>query len=183
MAPRLPTSSPRSGLATGDLLIGLALTGVVLALVLPTLGARSLRASVDDLVADVEKMRLGAEHHLRNNRSWPTPGVPGAIPRELTDVFADDASLARDRYTMQWTRWEVVDSVEALAPSTMSPPADAPPDSLGPVMLPLVREVGGIVVHTGDPTLLAELLRRYGATSFVSDTMWTLVLPERAGGG
>lgn len=174
--------SPRNGLATGDFLIGLALAAVVLALVFPTLQARSFRATVEAMVNDVERMRLGAERYLHANGSWPTPGAPGAIPRELADVFPSDPSLERDRYTMQWTRWEVVDYVEAPRPSDEAPRADAPPDSVGPTTIPKVREVGGVVVHTRDPALLAELLQRYGEASFVRDATWTLVLPERATG-
>ena len=60
---------------------------------------------------------------------------------------------------------------------------DAPPDTVGPELMPVVRQIGGIILHSSDGALLAELLQRYGTeASFVRDTTWTLVLPERAGG-
>jgi hypothetical protein len=48
-------------------------------------------------------------------------------------------------------------------------------------MVPITRAVGAVAVHAGDDALLAELLVHYGrGTSFVVDTMWLLVLPERS---
>ena len=48
-------------------------------------------------------------------------------------------------------------------------------------MLPLARAVGAVAVYSGEEALLAELLAHYGSdASFVVDSMWMLVLPERA---
>jgi hypothetical protein len=47
-------------------------------------------------------------------------------------------------------------------------------------MLPVVRRVGGVVVHSGNETLLAELMEHFSdQSSFLLDTTWTWVLPER----
>ena len=174
--------SDTTGVTTGDFVIGLALFALLLALVYPTLRARSFRGSLAETVTEVEAFRAGAQRSLQTTGSWPAPEVLGAIPPELSGVFPGETGLAREKYTLQWGRWEVVDYVEA-PPSSALPPADAPPDTVGPEMIPVVREVGGIILHSSDGSLLAELLERYGkAASFVRDTTWTLVLPERAGG-
>jgi hypothetical protein len=48
-------------------------------------------------------------------------------------------------------------------------------------MQPIVEVVGALVVHTSDAALLAELSDRYAEQiSFALDTIWMLVLPERA---
>jgi hypothetical protein len=48
-------------------------------------------------------------------------------------------------------------------------------------MLPVPRAVGAVGVHSGEESLLAELLEHYGMeASFVVDTVWLLVLPERS---
>ena len=128
-----------------------------------------------------QHLRERAEGYLQANGSWPAPETPGTIPLELTHLFPVETDLARDRYTLQWSRWEVVDSVE-VPPSVEEAPVDAPPDTVSPTMMPVVRRVGGIVLHSGDPALLAELLLHYGTdASFVRDTIWTLVLPARGG--
>ncbi len=174
--------SDTRGVATGDVIIGLSLLTLLLALVYPTLRARGFRGSLAETVSEVEVFRAGAERFRQVNDSWPAPEAPGAIPPELAGLFPGDASLAREKYTLQWGRWEVVDYVEA-PPSSAPPPADAPPDTVGPELMPVVRQIGGIILHSSDGALLAELLQRYGTeASFVRDTTWTLVLPGRAGG-
>jgi hypothetical protein len=60
-------------------------------------------------------------------------------------------------------------------------PGDAPPDDAPRTATPLVQLIGAVVVYSDDDRLLGELLARYGRNaSFVRDTTWTLVLPERA---
>ena len=174
--------SDTRGVTTGDFVIGLSLLTLLLALVYPTLRARDFRGSLAETVSEVEAVRAGARRFLQMNGSWPAPEAPGAIPPELAGLFPGDTGLAREKYTLQWGRWEVVDYVEA-PPSNELRPVDAPPDSVGPELMPVVREIGGIILHSSDGALLAELLQHYGTdASFVRDTTWTLVLPERAGG-
>lgn len=169
------------GVSTADVVVGIALVTVVLALAYPTLKARSFRASVAAMVLDVDALREGAEDYLRASGSWPAPEATGTIPPELTHLFPGDTDLAREQYTLQWSRWEVVDYVEA-PPSVEETPVDAPPDTVGLAMMPVVREVGGIILHSSNASLLAELLLRYGTdASFVRDSTWTLLLPARGG--
>jgi hypothetical protein len=48
----------------------------------------------------------------------------------------------------------------------------------------VTRELGAVAVHTGDEILRAALLAHYGmGASFVLDTMWMVVLPERSASG
>lgn len=177
---RLPTG--RFGLTAGDWSIGVALIAVVVALLVPSLRVRAFRTELAEAVGEVESLRLGASGYLHQRRAWPAAAAAGAIPTELLGSFPSSTDLVRDRYTLEWAVWEVVDSVEA-PPPTGPPPVDAPPDSVGPGMVPEVHRIGGIVVYSADERLLAGLLRRYGrGPSFVRDTTWTLVLPERGGG-
>lgn len=173
----------RAGLSTGDVLIVLAALTVVLALAYPTLSARAFHADLAETFAQVEAVRTVARAHRLERGSWPASGEPGALPSELAGALGRRDGTGTDgRATLQWTTWEVVDSVEA-PPSAEQPPVDAPPETVPPAFLPLVRRVGAIVVHSADERVLAELLSRYGAkASFVRDTTWTLVLPERADG-
>jgi hypothetical protein len=94
-------------------------------------------------------------------------------------ILGDD--LVRDGYTLQWTRWSVVDSVPAPLAPVETVPGDAPPGGAPRTTVPLVQLIGAVVVYSDDDRLLGELLARYGRdASFVRDTTWTLVLPERA---
>jgi hypothetical protein len=97
----------------------------------------------------------------------------------LTGTLGDD--LVRDGYTLQWTRWSVVDSVEVPRAPVETVPGDAPPAEPPRTTIPFAQLIGAVVVYSDDDRLLGELLARYGRdASFVRDTTWTLVLPERA---
>lgn len=176
--------SDRSGLTTGSVTFGIAVLTLVLALAYPTLRARSFGLRVAEAGADIEALRRGAEGHLRESGTWPSSGPPGAIPIELIGAFPGDVDLGRETYTIQWVRFEVVDHVEVPPEPNPEPnPLDLGADSIPPTIVAMPRRIGGIVVHTGDDALLAELLDQYGSeASFVRDTTWTLVLPARAAG-
>jgi hypothetical protein len=173
---RLPNARD---LTVADVMIALAGATVILALLLPTLRARSFRASVERTVSEVEAVRRAAEGHFRTRATWPLAEAAGVTPSALTAILGDD--LVRDGYTLQWTRWSVVDSVETPQALVETVPGDALPDDAPRTATPLVQLIGAVVVYSDDDRLLGELLARYGRNaSFVRDTMWTLVLPERA---
>jgi type II secretory pathway pseudopilin PulG len=177
MTPRGPN---RLGVTTGDILIALAVLSLLAALVYPTLRARAFRGLVDSAVAEVEVMRSAAQGVFSRTGSWPAPGAPGEIPPELGSAFPGDSTLTRAEYTLEWKRWEVVGQVRAPPSAALIPAdADAPPDTVGPGFMPVVHEVGAIVVLSGNDDLLAELLSHYGSgVSFARGTTWTLVVDD-----
>ncbi|MDA1104874.1 MAG: hypothetical protein O2956_14915 [Gemmatimonadetes bacterium] len=179
--------SPRAigpvSVTTGDVLIALAFLAFLGALAYPTVRVRAFRSLVEDVSSEVETMRSAAAGVFSRDGRWPDAGAPSAIPSELAGAFSGDSTLARDAYTLQWSRWEVVDYLPPPRASTPTPTdADAPPDSVGPRLVAVIRDVGAIVVHSGNDALLAALLARHGpAVSFVRDTTWTLTV-EAPGG-
>lgn len=169
------------GVAVGDVLIFLATLSIAAALLYPAWSVRGFRASVELAISDVETLSAAARTVRGNENRWPTPVAPGESPPELSGLGADDGIFSRIEYTVGWTSWEVVDSVEAPRSTDLPAAGDAPQDSDGPVMEPVVRSVGAVTVHSGDEALLAELIGHYSdRASFVLDTMWVLVLAERA---
>jgi type II secretory pathway pseudopilin PulG len=169
------------GATTGDVVIALSAVCLVAALLYPVWSARSFRVLVDEAVADVETLSAAARSARDGQGRWPSPAAPGEAPPELSSLAREGGLFDRTEYTLGWTSWQVVDSVEA-PPNTDVPAAgDQPPDSVGPRMLPVVRRVGAVAVHSGNESLLAELTARYAERRpFVLDTIWMLVLPERA---
>jgi hypothetical protein len=163
-------------------LIFLATVSLAAALLYPAWSAREFRARVDTAAGHVETLSRAARSTLTETRSWPTPAPPGEPPPELIGLAGDDGVFApRTSYRVAWTAWAVVDSVPAPPPPP-SDPADPPAPSDGPALEPRVRTVGAVTVTASDPALLAELADRFGTeTSFVLDSLWMLVLPERAG--
>lgn len=169
----------RAGATASDVLIFLATVSLAAALLYPAWSAREFRARVDSAVADVEALRSAARSALELGGAWPSPAEPGTAPPQLVGLSQEGSVFDRTDYALQWTSWNVVDSV-VVAPDATFAAGDAPPDSAGPRTEPIVRNVGGIAVHASDAALLAELAARYAEeTSFVLDTIWLLILPER----
>lgn len=166
------------GVAAIDVLVLLAALSVVAALLYPMWSGRVFRGRVNEAVADVEAISARARTTLELLGRWPAAAAPGTAPPELAGV-----TVARPTYTLEWTTWEVVDSVLAST-DDVGPPAagDAPPDSVGPPLEPIARTVGAVALHSGEDALLAELIEHFGRDeAFVFDTTWVRLLPERSG--
>ena len=170
-------------LSVGDILVGIALLTLIATLVYPNLRARAFRNLLDGAVADVENLNAAAVRIYDASGAWPIPTAAGSVPPEVAGAFPGDTALTRNDYALQWRRWEVVDQVVGPPLPRGPEDADAPPDSVGPRLISVARPIGGIIVHSGRPELLAELLSRYGTgVSFVRDTTWTLVVDPTDGG-
>jgi len=162
-------------------LIFLATLSIAAALLYPAWSMRGFRASVENVIADVETLSGAARSERDSQNRWPTASAPGEAPPELPGLGGTDGIFSRAEYTLGWTSWEVVDSVEAPPPTDLSADDDAPLESVGPLMEPVVRRIGAVTVYSASEALLAELQEHYSdRTSFVLDTLWLLVLPERA---
>jgi type II secretory pathway pseudopilin PulG len=169
----------RRGATLADLLVLLAVLGLMAALLYPAWSAREFRARVSTAISDVEVVSMAARRALAASGRWPESASPGSAPPELGGLTGEGSPFSRTGYRVGWTSWNVVDSV--AVPEPPPAPEDTPPESAGPVIAPVARSVGGVTVHSGDPALLAELTRHFGdEPTFVLDTMWLLVLTERA---
>lgn len=172
----------RRGASVGDVLIFLATVSIAAALLYPAWSVRGFRAVVEQAVADADTLSAAATRFRDQAGRWPTTGPPGEAPRELANLEGAGGVFSRQEYRVGWSTWEVVDSVEA-PPMADSPSADdAPRADAEPVYEPVVRSVGAVTIRSSDSTFLAELLHRHAdEASFVIDSIWVLVLPERAG--
>lgn len=172
----------RSGATVGNMLIFLGALSIAAALVRPAWSARESRARVEAAVSDVSTVVTMARTVRERTNRWPTTAPPGEAPPELLGLGGPSGPFARSEYGLGWTDLEVVDSVDAPPPPTTSRD-DAPTQADAPAKLPVVRRIGAVTLHSSDEALLAELLERYpDGSSFVVDTVWVLVLPERADG-
>lgn len=159
----------------------LVLVGVA---AVPTMRGRAFRGLVEHAAGEVEALRTRAVDSRTNAGTWPAPSAPGVTPPELRGAYTGDSALVFGGYTLEWRTVDVVERVES--PTPPPPPTilgDAPPDSVGPEMIQMVRPLGAIVLHSADRSLLAEMLTRWGReVSFVRDTTWTLLIDERREG-
>lgn len=162
------------------ILAALILIGVAAA---PALRARSFRSMTNRAIGRVEAVRTAALGQKRENGSWPVASPVGASPPQLAALFPGDSALVFPGFSLEWQTLGVVEYVERpMAQRPIARPGDAPPDSVAPELIPSVRPLGRLVLHTGDDALLGELLARYGTeSSFVLDSTWNLVIDDLRG--
>jgi hypothetical protein len=171
----------RHGATFSDVLFFLSALSLGAALLYPGWRAREFRGRVSTAIADVEAVSAAARRSLDASGRWPDPAPPGGAPPELVGLTGEGGAFARTAYGIGWTSWNVVDSMEVDQPAPA--PGDTPPESVGPVRVPVLNSVGAVTVHSSDLALLAELTESFAdEATFVLDTMWLLVLPQRAGG-
>jgi len=186
-------------LTRSDIAIGAAVLLFVWAALAPTLSARSFRSLSERAATDVEALRAAALGTVASSGAWPAAAEAGTAPPELSGAYPGEASLTFDDYTLQWvglavTAYEEAPPVTFVAPDPdeeddegsglIIAPGDAPPDSVGPEMRPVVRRMGAVLLYTNNDALLADLLTRYGTTvSYVRDSVWTLVVDDRETSG
>lgn len=172
----------RRGASPGDVMIFLATVSIAAALLYPAWSVRDFRARVERAITDIEALSAAATNFRDETDRWPAAAPAGEAPRELAALGSDDGIFGRPEYTLRWTTWEVVDSVEAPRPPAATSAADAPRADARPLMAPIVRSVGAVSILSPDEDLLAELLQHYANdASFLLDSTWVLVLPDRAG--
>ena len=169
------------GATLADAFVLLAALTLVAALLAPRWSARAFRERVAAAVTDVESVAAAARQARNLQRRWPAPALAGEAPEELSALGGSDGPFSRSAYELGWTTWQVVDSVEAPPEPAPPPTPGDPPQQTGPRLMPVTRTVGAVTVQAGEDALLTELLRHYGTgASFLLDSTWVLVLPERA---
>lgn len=171
-------------LRSADVAVILAFFVLIAAAAAPSLRARAFRALVERAAGQVEALRARSLDARRTSGTWPTAAAPGVTPPELRGAYVGDSALAFSGYTLEWRTQDAVARVES--PTPPPPPTirgDAPPDSVGPEMITVVRPLGMIVLHSADRSLLAELLALWGPEeSFVRDSTWTLLIDDQRAG-
>jgi hypothetical protein len=173
----------RWGVGAADILLIAGVVSILAALAAPALRVRSERRTIEDAIASVEAMRVAAAELGAGAQGLPTADSAGSLPPTLAAAAPDAAAGLGETYRLRWARWNVVDHVPAPPSVVTATPGDAPPEPTEPMLVPVVRRVGALVVHSQDDALLAGLLRRYEADgAFVRDSIWTLVLARPAGG-
>lgn len=172
----------RRRLTAADSMVVMAAFVLVGVSVGPTLRALAFRGLVERAVAGVEALHGHALDARARGGAWPTATRAGLAPPELGGVYAGDSALTFPGYALEWRTLSVVEFLEAPATTPSGLPGDAPPASVAREMIPSVRPLGAIVLHSSNTSLLAEMLARWGpGASFVRDTTWTILVGREPG--
>jgi len=174
----------RRGLVVGDVLLGLAVLALLLALAAPRIQRSALRRQVDEAVAHVQEVVGAANRFHEREARWPDPADAGTTPAGLATYLPEGFSFDHGGYDLDLEVWTTAEEAPAR-PMPADPPTapiETPPDSGAARPSVLFGSLAGVTVHSMDPRLLAGLLEHFGdGRSFLYDGAWTLVFASVPG--
>ncbi len=151
-----PRRSGREGFTLVELLVTVAIVGILAGLAIPNMRPMLLRARAAEVVGDLEVVRVAAASYNGQNHTWPAETGDGAVPSGMAEFLPDNFSFARDGYTLDFENWSL--------------PSGLPGD-------PSTRTLIGVSVTVEDPALGNALVELLGsAVVFSVDNTHTIVI-------
>lgn len=166
-----------AGFSLVDVVVGLAALAVLTALFVPVVHRSAREARIDAAQERVQQVRMGYDEHRTAEGSWPASAPPGRVPEGLESYLPPGAGFEGEGFVLEARRWRAVEQPPRPA-DIPEIPDDTPADTM-PLPSPTVGVLAGVSLGTSDPALLAALLSTHPDDSFVQDTVWTLVFPQR----
>lgn len=130
----------RDGFTLVELLVTVAIVGILAGLAIPNMRPMLLRARAAEVAGDLEVVRVAAASYNAENHTWPAEASAGEVPGGLADFLPEGFTFDRDGYTLDFENWSL--------------PGGLPGD-------PSTRTLIGVSVVTEDANLgnaLVELL-------------------------
>lgn len=146
----------RAGFTLVELLVSMAIVGILAGLALPNIRTMILRARAAELQGDMEVVRVATLNYHAENLTWPAETGSGTTPPGLTDFLPEGFDFVGEGYTLDFENWSL--------------PGGLPGD-------PSTRTLIGVSVTTDDPELGNALLELLGAAIVFSvDNTHTIVI-------
>lgn len=101
--------SRRSGFTLVELLIVLALIGIVARLAVPYYQRYVTMARAAGAVSEIATIRLAAYTYHTDTLEWPPDVNRGIVPAELVPYLGEGFSFTRDDYVLDWDNWTLPD--------------------------------------------------------------------------
>jgi len=166
-----------AGFSLADLVVGLAALTVLAALLLPVVHRSARAARLDAAEERVQQVRMAYEEHRTAEGSWPGSAPPGRVPAGLERYLPPGTGFEGEGFVLEARRWRTVE--EPARPTGIPEMPDETPGDTLPLPSPTVEVLAGLSLGTADPALLTALLSTHPDDSFVQDTVWILVFPQR----
>jgi prepilin-type N-terminal cleavage/methylation domain-containing protein len=163
---RSKRTGPQDGFTLLELLIVVAVIGIIAAITIPALVKAKVKSKTAVIIMDFHTVREAAILYNSDNNTYPPDTGPGVYPPEFKDYLTPKFNFANPDaiYSYDWENWT----------GTGGNPGD------GGTGIAL-----GFSVHTTDPLLGATLLKRFphdGAQT-APDTYTFTIAPTTVGGG
>ena len=99
--------SRQAGFTLVELLVVMAIVGILAGLAIPNLRTMLTRARATEVAADFEVVRVAALQYNAETQGWPAETGLGVVPGELTDHLPAGFSIQRDGYERDYERWDL----------------------------------------------------------------------------
>jgi prepilin-type N-terminal cleavage/methylation domain-containing protein len=95
----------RAGFTLVELLVVVAIVGILAGLAIPNMKNVLLRARAAEVAGDMDVVRVATQSYQANSHVWPAETSAGAIPPELVPYLPEGYSFARDGYQLDFENW------------------------------------------------------------------------------
>jgi len=97
----------RGGFTLVELLMVMAIVGILAGLAVPNLQNMITRARAAELAGDLEVVRIAALNYHAEYLTWPAETSDGEVPSELTEFLPDNFDFAAEGYSLDYENWSL----------------------------------------------------------------------------
>ena len=97
----------RGGFTLAELLVTMAVVGILAAIALPNLRLMMIRALAAEIAGDLEVVRVAAAQYHAERLTWPEESGRGEIPPGLPEYLPDEFSFTGPGYALDFENWSI----------------------------------------------------------------------------
>lgn len=95
----------RSGFSLVEMLVVVAIVGIVSGIARPQLQRAVVRARAAEAIAQLDVIEVAVHNYYADNNAWPVDKNRGIVPPGLDAYLPDGFSFVRERYTIDYDNW------------------------------------------------------------------------------